>query len=285
MKNILSKLLVASLIVSISFMVSCSADVEDDTPSLNVSNIVLPLDEMSDVSQVVSEDSSVTTSQETSSNSTSSTPSSSSKPSSSQTSSVDYSYTASIPETYDGDWNLILVNSNNLLPADFNVKTDKIGKWLMDERIVDIVEQMFADAKADGVDLMICSSYRTVERQTTLFENQIQEFLNEGYSAEQARIEAAKWVAVPRTSEHHTGLALDIVTPTYQMLDFGFADTAAFKWLSTHCTEYGFILRYPKDKTDITGIVYEPWHYRYVGVEAAKYIHENGLTLEEYLGK
>ena len=278
MKNILLKLLLILLVIALCFMISCSADVEDDTPSLNVSNIVLPLDEMSDVSQVVSEDSSATASQETSSTPTSSTPSS-------QTSSADYSYTASIPETYDGDWNLILVNSQNLLPADFNVKTDTVGRWLMDERIVDIVEQMFADAKADGVDLMICSSYRTVEKQTSLFENQIQKFLNEGYSAEQARIEAAKWVAVPRTSEHHTGLALDIVTPTYQMLDFGFEDTDAFKWLSTHCTDYGFILRYPKDKTDITGIVYEPWHYRYVGIEAAKYIHENGLTLEEYLAK
>ena len=265
-------------------MVSCSSTTED-TPSRNVSNYVLDLDDMNDVSMTVSEDSSYTASQESSSSSTNSVASASSNEASSQTSSIDYSYTVSAPETYDGDWNLILVNSTNLLPTDFTVKTDTIGKWLMDERIVDIVEKMFEDAKADGVDLMICSSYRTVEKQTTLFENQIQGFLNEGYSAEQARIEAAKWVAVPRTSEHHTGLALDIVTPTYQMLDFGFENTDAFKWLSTHCTEYGFILRYPKDKTDITGIVYEPWHYRYVGVEVAKYIHENGLTLEEYLGK
>ena len=180
---------------------------------------------------------------------------------------------------------MILVNSKNLLPADFDVETEYIGNRAMDKRIVPIVKEMIADAKADGVDLLICSSYRSVSRQETLFAEQIQGFLNQGYSEEAARTEAAKWVAIPRTSEHHTGLALDIVTPSYQVLDFGFEDTAAFKWLYTHCTEYGFILRYPKDKTDITGIVYEPWHYRYVGVEAAEYIHENGLTLEEYLGK
>ena len=279
MKNLLLKLTIGLVLFSLLFMVSCSTEPQDETPSLNVSEIVLPLDDMSDVSQISSEDTSSTSSEESSSSSsiTSSIPSSSSESTSSSN--------VSAPETYDGEWNLILVNPENLLPKDFELKTGKVGRWLMDERIVDIVEQMFTDAKADGIELMICSSYRTVERQTTLFENQIQKFKNQGYSTKKARIEAAKWVAVPGTSEHHTGLALDIVTPTYQMLDFGFENTDAFKWLSTHCTEYGFILRYPKDKTDITGIVYEPWHYRYVGVEVAKYIHENGLTFEEYMQK
>ena len=274
----MKKIFIVLAVISLVLICGCSNANTDDTPTMNVSNVTLSPE---DVSFSSSEDSSVS-GEDVSSEETSEAVSST-ETSTTVSSMPDYSYTASAPETYEGDWNLILVNSQNLLPADFELKSGKIGKWLMDERIVDIVEQMFADAKADGVDLMICSSYRTVERQTTLFENQIQKFLNQGYNAEDARTEAAKWVAVPRTSEHHTGLALDIVTPTYQVLDFGFEKTKAFEWLYSHCTDYGFILRYPKDKTDITGIVYEPWHYRYVGVEAAKYIHANGLCLEEYL--
>ena len=267
----MKKLFIILVVLSLVLICGCSNTNTDDNPTLNVSNITLSPE---DVSFSSSDDSSVSSeavSSEESSNAVSSMP--------------DYSYTASAPETYDGDWNLILVNSQNLLPTDFDVETEYIGNRAMDKRIIDIVKQMIADAKADGVDLLICSSYRSVERQETLFAEQIQGFLNQGYSAEDARTEAAKWVAVPRTSEHHTGLALDIVTPTYQVLDFGFEETKAFEWLYTHCTDYGFILRYPKDKTDITGIVYEPWHYRYVGVEAAKYIHANGLCLEEYLEK
>lgn len=275
----MKKLFIALLVLSLVLICGCGNTNTDDNPTMNVSNVTLIPE---DVSEVSSEDSSTNSSADSS---ISSEAVSSEEPSSAVSSTPDYSYTTSAPETYDGDWNLILVNSKNLLPSDFNIKTANIGNRAMDERIISITKQMIADAKADGVDLLICSSYRSVERQETLFSEQIQSFLNQGYNAEDARIEAAKWVAVPRTSEHHTGLALDIVTPTYQMLDFGFEKTDAFEWLYTHCTEYGFILRYPKDKTDITGIVYEPWHYRYVGVEAAKYIHENGLCLEEYLEK
>ena len=267
----MKKILIITVVLSLVLLSACGDAKIDDNPSLNVSNITLSPEDVSFSSSDDSTVSSETTSSEQTSNAVSSMP--------------DYSYTVSAPETYDGDWNLILVNSQNLLPVDFDVETEYIGNRPMDKRIIPIVKQMIADAKADGVDLLICSSYRSVQRQETLFAEQIQSFLNQGYNAEDARTEAAKWVAVPRTSEHHTGLALDIVTPTYQMLDFGFEKTDAFKWLSTHCAEYGFILRYPKDKTDITGIVYEPWHYRYVGIEAAKYIMENNLTLEEYLEK
>lgn len=275
MKKLLTILFTVLIFATILCISSCGSDTGDDTPSLNVSNLILNLEDNSSTSSETtsstsSQDSSTASQEETSSTTTSCSPSYTSS-------------TASAPETYDGDWNLILVNSKNLLPSDFSIKTANIGNRAMDERIVDITKKMIDDAKADGVDLLICSSYRSVERQETLFAEQIQSFLNQGYSQDDARTEAAKWVAVPRTSEHHTGLALDIVTPTYQVLDFGFEKTEAFKWLYNHCTEYGFILRYPKDKADITGIVYEPWHYRYVGIEAAKYIHENGLCLEEYL--
>lgn len=267
-KNLIILFLIASLIV---LSCSCDNDILDDSPSLNVSEIVLsPEDSFINSSDESSDDVSIPSSSGTSSTESEHTSSES---------------TVSVPspsEPYNGDWNLILVNLENPLPSNFEIKTANIGNRAMDERIVDIVKQMIADAKADGVDLLICSSYRSVERQKTLFNEQIQGFINQGYNEEDARTEAAKWVAIPGTSEHHTGLALDIVTPTYQMLDFGFEKTDAFNWLYNNCTEYGFILRYPKDKSDITKIVYEPWHYRYVGVEAAKYIHANNLCLEEY---
>lgn len=181
------------------------------------------------------------------------------------------------------DWNLVLVNIWNKLPDDFKVELDKIGVRKMDSRIIETTKKMISDAKNDGVDLLLASSYRTVERQTQLFNEQIQKYKNLGYSDDDAYNNAKEWVAVPGTSEHHTGLALDIVTPTYQNLDYGFDTTDAFKWLYENCVDYGFILRYPKNKSEITGITYEPWHYRYVGVDAAKYIMENDLCLEEYL--
>ncbi len=188
-----------------------------------------------------------------------------------------------VPETNINEWNLILVNSANKLPENFDVDLGEIGVRKMDSRIVSIVEKMISDAKNDGIDLLLASSYRSVQRQTELFNEQIQIYKNLGYSDDDAYNEAKEWVAVPGTSEHHTGLALDIVTPTYQVLDYGFDTTDAFKWLYKNCAEYGFILRYPKTKSDITGITYEPWHYRYVGTQAAKYIMENDLCLEEYI--
>lgn len=188
-----------------------------------------------------------------------------------------------VSEPTENEWNLILVNSTNKLPDDFEITLGEIGVRKMDSRIVSVVQEMMADAKQDGVELLLASSYRTVERQTELFNEQVQYFKNLGYSDTQAYNNAKEWVAIPGTSEHHTGLALDIVTPTYQVLDYGFDTTEAFKWLYENCSEYGFILRYPKDKSDITKITYEPWHYRYVGVETAKYIMENNMCLEEYI--
>jgi D-alanyl-D-alanine carboxypeptidase len=117
----------------------------------------------------------------------------------------------------------------------------------------------------------------------TLFENKIGKYLSNGLSNQEATVEAAKWIAVPGTSEHQTGLAVDIVAKSYQMLDKEQENTPEQKWLMENSYKYGFILRYPENKSDITGISYEPWHYRYVGKEAAKEIYENGICLEEYL--
>lgn len=181
-------------------------------------------------------------------------------------------------------WELLLANPDNILPNDFEVQTAQVqGNFMMDARIADVMKEMIADAKEDGVELMICSAYRSISRQQELFDAEVAVQMGYGKSREEAERITATMIAVPGTSEHHTGLAADIVTPTHQTLDPEFADTAAGKWLQENAAEYGFILRYPEDKQDITKIIYESWHYRYVGVDHAIAITENGLCLEEYL--
>lgn len=193
--------------------------------------------------------------------------------------------TEEIPEEDPTDtWELLLANPSNPLPDDFEVETASVqGDFVMDERIADVMKEMIADAKEEGVDLMICSAYRSIERQQELFDAEVAVQMNNGKSKEEAEKITATMIAIPGTSEHHTGLAADIVTPTHQTLDPEFADTDAGKWLQENAAEYGFILRYPEDKQDITEIIYESWHYRYVGVDHAMAIKENGLCLEEYL--
>ena len=184
------------------------------------------------------------------------------------------------------DWRLRLVNADNELPADFAVQTAEVEGYLFDARAADALQSMLDGGRADGVDLIITSAYRTYDYQQGLFQNKVQRVMAEqGVSQTEAEPIAAMSVARPGTSEHCLGLAVDIITSSYTTLDSGFAETDAAKWLYEHCAEYGFILRYPEDKTDVTGIIYEPWHFRYVGVEAAEYIMENGLTLEEFLGE
>ena len=154
----------------------------------------------------------------------------------------------------------------------------------VDARIVEDLTAMLTAAEAAGTHPIICSSFRTYDYQENLFENRIEraerEEHLEGTEAEEA---AAFWVAPPGASEHQTGLAVDIVDADYLELDEGQESTATQQWLMAHCTEYGFILRYPTDKSATTGIGYEPWHYRYVGKEAASDIAESGLCLEEWL--
>ena len=191
---------------------------------------------------------------------------------------------AAVVTEVKGDWKLILVNSTHILPDDFSVKLSYVNStYQADARIADIVKSMISAAKNDGVSLVICSAYRSVASQTRLFNNKVSYYKNQGYSDVNARAVSATIVAVPKTSEHHTGLALDIVTKSYTSLDSGFDKTTAFRWLSENAYKYGFINRYPKDKTDITKISYEPWHYRYVGTTAAKEIRDRKICLEEYL--
>lgn len=183
------------------------------------------------------------------------------------------------------DWNLILVNKTHFVPEDYQVELKPIGSGhQIDARAYDDFKAMIKAAKMDGVYIYVTSSYRNMKKQTELHEQKIENLLKEGYSREEAKELAAEVVAIPGTSEHQLGLALDLVSSEYRKLDERQENTRGFRWLKEHCDEYGFILRYPNGKTDITGIIYEPWHFRYVGLEAAKEITEAGITLEEYLG-
>lgn len=181
-------------------------------------------------------------------------------------------------------WNLILINQANTISDNFQVDLVEVqsGRYV-DKRAYAGLKQMLEDGEAEGLDMVVCSAYRTKEKQESLFQKEVQAYLNQGYGMEAAEEKAMFWVARPGTSEHHTGLAVDIVARSYQMLDKHQEETSEQKWLMENCYKYGFILRYPTDKSEITGIGYEPWHYRYVGVEAATEIMENNLCLEEYL--
>lgn len=190
------------------------------------------------------------------------------------------------PEVTETPWNLVLINPWNPLPEDHAFElTTVTGKYQVDSRCADALKAMLADCKAAGLTPYICSAYRTWDDQTSLFDKKVNSFISKGYSEEDAKILAAKETAVPGTSEHQLGLAVDILCTSRPWLDEGQAQTETQKWLMANCHKYGFILRYPKGTTDITGIIYEPWHYRYVGVEIATEIMTRGITLEEYLGK
>ncbi len=189
-----------------------------------------------------------------------------------------------IEADFEEDWKLILVNKQNPVPEDYEMELVSVnGSMQVDKRIAKPLAEMLDVAQKDGVSLMICSAYRSFDRQTILFEIKIRRLMNSGMNYLEAYAESSYSVTVPGTSEHELGLALDIVSPSYTSLNEGFQDTEAGEWLRTHASEYGFILRYPKGKEYITGITYEPWHFRYVGEQAAQEITKSGLSLEEYL--
>lgn len=191
-------------------------------------------------------------------------------------------------ETLEADdgWKLLLVNPWNEVPEDFTVELKELDNGhAVDARIYEDLQKMLDDARAEGLSPIICSSYRTQEKQEQLFQKQITKYLEMGYSTKSAKEEASKWVAYPGTSEHQTGLAVDIVALDYQVLDNKQEETPEQEWLMENSYQYGFILRYPNEKSEITGIYYEPWHYRYVGKEAAKEIYEKEICLEEYLNE
>lgn len=178
------------------------------------------------------------------------------------------------------DWRLILVNADHPLPEDYSVKLKTLrNDYRVDERIYPDLQKMFDAARYDGIFPLIHSAYRTAEYQQTLLDNKLATLAEQGMTGDEAMKEALRWIAAPGTSEHQLGLAIDITTE-------GADDTleSVYNWLENNSWKYGFIRRYPSDKSDITGIGYEPWHYRYVGKDAAKEIFEAGICLEEYLG-
>ena len=185
----------------------------------------------------------------------------------------------------EADGLLLLVNPWTPLPEDFvpgelvPVQNDQA----VDARAYPDLQNMLDDMSEAGLSPLICSSYRSQERQQELYDNKVQRVMDEGVSLEAAQAEAARWVARPGTSEHQTGLAVDIVSLSNQMLDETQESTPEFQWLAENAWKYGFILRYPNDKSEKTGIAYEPWHFRFVGKEAAEEMHDLGLCLEEYL--
>ena len=177
------------------------------------------------------------------------------------------------------DWRLILVNNTHALPEDYEISLTELsnGKKI-DSRIYPDLQEMFDDARSDGIYPVVVEGYRTHEEQEQMMSEKIDSYKAEGYSKKEAEKLAEEWVAVPGTSEHELGLAVDI-DPDYNYL----GDDELYRWLADNAYKYGFILRYPDGKEGITGIAYEPWHYRYVGKENAFDIKNSGLTLEEYL--
>lgn len=187
----------------------------------------------------------------------------------------------------DNLWAYYLINADNPLPSDFTVGLDTVqGSFMLDERCAGYARQMIADAAEDGITLTVVSAYRSVQKQQENLESYTQRLMKEGHNSSEARKLAEKEIALPYTSEHNAGLALDILTPdwweTHDDVTADFENTEQFRWLSENAHKYGFIMRYPKEYESVTGIIYEPWHYRFVGVYYAGRIKESGLPLEYF---
>ena len=181
---------------------------------------------------------------------------------------------------------LMLVNPWNPLPDNYEPQLVFLGDGIyMDERAAGPLTKMLQACLADGYMSVPISGYRTQEYQQELFDNKVERLLRDGWPEDRVYEEAAKSVAVPGTSEHQLGLAMDILDVNNPNLDITQEWTNAQRWLMKHCTEYGFILRYPNGSTDITGIIYEPWHYRYVGKATAAAVSASDQVFEEYLQK
>lgn len=199
----------------------------------------------------------------------------------------EYAYAGFEPAYADmnvSDWRLILVNRDYILPDGYKPELENavdggFSDVYLDERVAPYYNEMYKAAYEDGIHLVPISGYRSVDRQKNNFERKINYYIDQGYSKVEATQKAATIILPPGTSEHNAGLAMDICS-----LEQSFENTKEFEWLCENAADYGFILRYPEDKQDITKIIYEPWHWRYVGVEAAQEMKASGECLEEYLG-
>lgn len=191
----------------------------------------------------------------------------------------DFSQSSGQAAEIDHGWNLLLVNQDNKMPKDWDMELIQLSNGRsVDSRIYPELQQMFDEMRAQGIYPVVASGYRDARKQQELMDKKVESFISQGYSQSEAKKEALKWVASVGYSEHQTGLAVDInadgVNSTGEQV---------YKWLADNAWQYGFILRYPEGKTNITNTDYEPWHYRYVGKEAAADIYKQGICLEEYI--
>ena len=196
--------------------------------------------------------------------------------------------TAAEAQAIQNDPLMILVNHTNQMPESYTFDTKECGSSTAVNKTLQTVAcdaflALQKAAAADGVTVWMQSGYRSVAYQTKLYERKTQYYRDKGYDEATAREKAAAIVNPPGYSEHNCGLAADLNSPEHTGLDEGFENTAAFRWLCVHAGEYGFILRYPKGVEDKTEITYEPWHWRYVGVENAARINASGLCFEDYI--
>ena len=155
-------------------------------------------------------------------------------------------------------------------------------RQILGEADIRACKEMLAAGRAEGLSFTVASAYRSTDSQRQLFDEDVEARVSEGMTEDEAREETARWTMPPGCSEHETGLAVDIVATDNQRLDDTQEQTPETIWLHENCWRFGFILRYPAGKEDVTGIDYESWHYRYVGVEAARYLTEQQLTLDEF---
>lgn len=184
--------------------------------------------------------------------------------------------------TTSSDWRLLLVNSTHPLADDYSVDlTELRNGQSVDTRILSDLQEMFDVARSEDIYPIVSDAYRTREDQQTLMDDVIQNYEDEGYSSEEASSKAEQVIAKPGTSEHETGLAIDIAGDD----DYDQDTDSVLEWMNSNAYKYGFILRYPSGKESVTGAEAENDHYRYVGKEAAKVIHDQGICLEEYLSQ
>ena len=178
-----------------------------------------------------------------------------------------------LPDIDIDSWEYVLVNAEHSI-GEYAPELGEFEGQKLDQRILEPMQSFVAGARAEGLSVFLSSGYRGYEEQQYLFNRKVEQYGEE---------QAATIVSRPGTSEHQTGLACDITDEYYELKNESLENTALYQWMSSHCQEYGFIVRYPKDKEKITGIIYEPWHFRYVGVEAATYMAEHNLCLEEFV--
>ena len=196
--------------------------------------------------------------------------------------------TGSVEEELKEKWAYFLINNENPLPEDYEPELKTVGgSFSLDNRCAGYAAEMLKSAELDGIRLCVVSAYRSRQKQGENFDNYVERLIKENYSEDEAAAITASQIALPGASEHNAGLALDILSADWFMTHDDITDdfdrTPEFAWLSKNSWKFGFILRYPKHGGDITGFVYEPWHFRYIGQEKAGQIYNSGLILEEYM--